>query len=328
MTDNKMLSSSSGDVLIGVSACLLGEKVRYDAGHKHQNYITDTLGKFFTFRSFCPEMAIGLGAPRETIKLVQQGDQVRCVGTKTSSLDVTDKLSETAQEQREWHQDLCGYILKKGSPSCGMERVKLYGLNSKDPNMPQNKGVGLYAKGLMENFPQLPVEEEGRLGDPVLRENFVQRVFVYRHWKALSKNTMSLKSLTDFHAQYKYTLMSHEQNRARSLGKTLSNISGQDIDDIASTYFSELMSILKIKATRQNHVNVLQHIQGYLKNDLDKGDKQELTETVDSYRQGMLPLIVPITLLRHYFRRHPKPYIEESKYLSPHPSELMLLNYL
>jgi len=319
------------DIQIGISACLLGEKVRYDGGHKLQNYITDTLGKFFSFNSFCPEMAIGLGAPRETIRLIQKEEGIRCVGTKTEALDVTEKLLYSAQEQASWHNDLCGYILKKGSPSCGMERVKLYGLNQNDPNQPQMKGVGLYAKVLQKNFPYLPIEEEGRLGDACLRENFIKRVYAYRHWKDINQNVLTIGILTEFHAQYKYVLMSHDQARARALGKHLSNTAlttTASMAELSKTYLAEFMSILKVKASTQNHVNVLQHIQGYLKNEMDKDDKQELSETIDQYRQGYLPLIVPVTLLKHHFRRHPTPYIKNSKYLSPQPSELMLLNHI
>jgi len=318
------------DIQIGISACLLGEKVRYDGGHKLQNYIHDTLGEFFSFKTFCPEMDIGLGAPRETIRLIQKEDGIRCVGTKTETLDVTEKLVSSAQEQASWHKNLCGYILKKGSPSCGMENVKLYGLNQKEPNLPQMKGVGLYAKVLQDNFPHLPIEEEGRLGDTGLRENFIKRVYAYRHWKDVNQKTLTIDVLTEFHVQYKHVLMSHDQTRARALGKSLSASvlakTTASMAELSKTYLAEFMPILKIKASIQNHVSVLQHIQGYLKNELIKDDEQELTETIEQYRQGYLPLIVPVTLLKHHFRRYPMPSVQNSKYLSPHPSELMLLN--
>lgn len=310
-------------ILIGTSSCLMGEKVRYDTSHKHHSYITNTLGQYFTFKPFCPEMAIGLGTPRETLRLVQKDDGIHCIGNKTEGHDVTDKLINIAQEQKTWHSELCGYILKKGSPSCGMERVRIYNFET---GMPIDSGSGLYAKTLMENFPHLPIEEEGRLGDSILRENFIKRVFAFRHWKDLIEAGLSMNALTDFHAQYKYVLLSHQQDRTRSLGNRLANAASEPIDTVAQWYFEEFMSLLKLRATRKNHVNVLQHLQGFLKNDLDKEDKQELTETIDTYRRGKLPLIVPIVLLRHHFRRHPKPFANRSKYLQPHPSELMLLN--
>ncbi len=318
-----VFSQNENPIVIGVSSCLLGEKVRYDTGHKHYSYITQTLGQYFTFRSFCPEMAIGLGTPRETLRLVNRDDTIECVGNKTESLNVTADLIKVAHEQRSWHADLCGYILKKDSPSCGMERVRVY-----KGNMPERVGTGLYAKILMENFPHLPVEEEGRLGDPILRENFIKRVFVFHHWRQMAEQGFNMHRLTDFHAQYKFILMSHDQDRTRKVGARLAEASKQAISEVAEWYFAELMSILTIRATRKNHVNVMQHLQGFLKKDIDSEDKQELSDTIDRYRRQLLPLIVPVTLLKHHFRRHPKPFVERCKYLDPHPSELMLLNTL
>ena len=204
-----------------------------------------------------------------------------------------------------------------------MERVKVY-----RNDMPQRDGSGLYARVLQDNFPYLPVEEEGRLGDPVLRENFIKRVFVFRHWRDLQSEGLSMAKLTDFHAQYKYVLLSHDQQRTRELGRRLADASQQPISTVAEWYFAAMMTILKARATRSNHVNVLQHLQGFLKEEIDGEDKQELCDTIENYRRELLPLIVPITLLRHHFRRHPKPFVERSKYLSPHPRELMLLNTL
>jgi len=315
-------------ILIGTSSCLLGEKVRYDKSHKHHSYITSTLGQFFSFRPFCPEMAIGLGTPRETIRLVQVDDEVRAVGTKTPDHDVSDALRNNAEAQQHWHKDLCGYILKKDSPSCGMERVKVYKGKSADKLVPEKIGSGLYAEVLMKNFPHLPVEEEGRLGDAILRENFIKRVYAYRDWKDLEESGITMKKLTDFHSSYKYALLAHDQDRTRDLGTMLGNGSKSSLDSLAECYFIEMMRILKVPATRKNHVNVLQHLQGFIKNDIDKADKAELVETIFSYRDGKLPLIVPIVLLRHHFRKHPKPFVERSKYLAPHPGELMLLNSL
>lgn len=308
---------------VGISSCLLGEAVRYDGGHKHNSYITQTLGEYFELKGFCPELAIGLGVPRETIHLIATDRGTECVGSKNPEKNVTQALKDCANEQVDWQSQLCGYILKKDSPSCGMERVKLF-----RNGHPERKGVGIYAAQLMANFPQLPVEEEGRLGDPALRENFIQRVFIYRHWQQLQHQGLSWKALYDFHARYKLTLMSHDQNRARDLGRELSQAQDQALEDYAPRYFAQLMGLLKVIATTKNHVNVLHHIQGYLKKSLDKEDKQELTETIEQYRLGLLPLIVPVSLLRHFFRKHPQDYIENSHYLEPHPRELMLLNRL
>ena len=304
----------------------MGENVRFDSGHKKNAYITGILNNYFEFSPFCPEVSIGLGIPRETIRLVNVDDEVRCVGTKSADLDVTEKLYQSAEDQRNWHTELSGYILKKDSPSCGMERVKLYKGVEKG-HMAEKIAVGLYAKRLMENFPHLPVEEEGRLGDAKLRENFIQRVYIYARWQAMEKEGFTLAGLQAFHAKHKYIFMSHSQNLGRTLGASLAN-SDKEINVLALEYLDSMMMLLKSTATRKNHVNTLQHIQGYLKNDLDAGDKEELRSTIEDYHKGLLPLIVPITLLRHHFRRNPKGYIENSYYLQPHPGELMLLNHI
>jgi uncharacterized protein YbgA (DUF1722 family)/uncharacterized protein YbbK (DUF523 family) len=310
-------------IKIGISSCLLGEKVRFDTGHKRNAYINNVLSNYFEFTGFCPEVEIGLGIPREPIRLVFEHGRVSCVGTKTKELDVTEDLYLAADAQKTWHQQLCGYILKKGSPSCGMERVRLY-----KGDMPDRIGVGLYAKRLMQNFPDLPVEEEGRLEDPVLRENFIQRVYIYSRWQKLVAETLSMKNLTEFHAQHKYIYMSHNQTMARALGSWLADNLKTEIITLARQYLSKTMALLRHQATRKNHVNTLQHIQGYLKNYLTADDKLELTENINQYRLGLLPLIVPITLLRHHFRHHPNQYISDSYYMQPHPAELMLLNNL
>lgn len=308
---------------IGISSCLVGEKVRFDGGHKQNRYILDTLGKYFHFRPFCPEMAIGLGVPRETIRLVDNDGVTEAVGNKTPQLNVTRPLIQIAEDQAHWHRQIFGYVVKKDSPSCGMERVRVY-----NGELPKRNGVGLYTATLMRNFPTLPVEEEGRLGDPVLRESFIKRVFINRRWHELEEAGLDWASLTDFHARHKLILYSHDQGRGRQLGRELAASHREPIETYAPRYLESLMQILRIYAKRSNHVNVLEHIRGYLKQDLDKSDKQELTDSIENYRRGLLPLIVPITLLRHHFRRNPNPYIERSYYLQPHPDELMLLNSL
>ncbi len=310
-------------ILVGVSSCLIGEKVRFDGGHKQNRYLLDTLGQYFSFRPYCPEMAIGLGVPRETIRLIDADGHVRAVGNRSEDLDVTEALIESAHSQRDWHQKIFGYILKKDSPSCGMARVRVY-----KGQMAERNGVGLYAETMMQNFPALPVEEEGRLGDPVLRESFVKRVFIYRRWHQMLERGLSWAELTDFHARHKLILYSHNQELGRKLGRELAEAHNQPVEEYAPGYLLDMMSILKVFAKRSNHVNVLEHIRGYLKHDLDKSDKQELTDSIDKYRRGLLPLIVPITLLRHHFRRNPNEYIDRSYYMQPHPDELMLLNSL
>jgi uncharacterized protein YbgA (DUF1722 family)/uncharacterized protein YbbK (DUF523 family) len=316
------------NIQIGISSCLLGHKVRFDSGHKNNKFIANVLSDYFEFKPFCPEVEIGLGIPRETIHLVNIDNDIRCVGTKSEDLDVTDALSNIAEQQKPWHSELSGYILKKSSPSCGMERVKIYKKSTKH-TAPSMDGIGLYAKRLMENFPNLPIEEEGRLEDPHLRENFIKRIFIYARWQELQAGEVSIGKLQSFHANHKYIFMSHNQNEGRELGKILAVKGKADeamLKDISHTYLTAMMTLLKKVASRKNHVNTLMHIQGYIKDHIDKEDKAELGEVIKDYHQGLLPLIVPITLLRHHFRKHPNEYIDNSFYMKPHPSELMLLN--
>jgi len=309
------------EIKVGVSSCLLGNEVRYDGGHKNNDYIHKTLSQYFEFRPFCPELESGMSVPRPPIQLRHTEQGVRCVGVKDHELDVTEQLQSCNQKQDHWLDDLCGYILKKDSPSCGMERVKVY-----RNEYPDRSGTGIFAQYLKDHYPLLPLEEEGRLGDAKLRENFIQRVYVYYRWKQFSLETITPSRLQVFHSQHKLIAMSHEQNMAKSLGQLVASANKLNIDDVAQNYILLLMRCLKITATRGNHVNTLQHIQGYLKKSLDADDKTELIETIERYRLGQLPLIVPITLLRHHFRKQPDPFIDQSYYMSPYPQELAVLN--
>lgn len=306
---------------IGISSCLLGHNVRYDGSHKRDAYITGTLSEYFDFRPFCPEVEIGLGTPRPTIHLVRVNGEIRCIGVKNPEIDVTERLRDHAGQLTSQHADLCGYILKKDSPSCGMERVKVYA-----DNIPRRDGVGIYAETMMRNNPLLPVEEEGRLGDAGLRENFIQRIYVLYRWKLMLAEGLTARSLTRFHARHKLIIMSHGDYR--ELGQLLAGAAQDNIEQVADRYILLLMTTLRKVASRSNHVNVLQHIQGYLKKELSADDKAELCEIIERYRQGELPLIVPLTLLKHHFRKTPDPYIDESYYLSPYPQELRLINQL
>lgn len=318
-------TSISERLLIGISSCLLGERVRFDSGHKNHSYITETLSDYFEFRPFCPEVAIGLGIPREPIRLVvkEPGGAVHCVGTKNPDKDVTEPLKSIAREQFEWIAGLDGYIFKKDSPSCGMERVKVY-----SKAMPERNGVGIYTAEILQAFPHLPLEEEGRLGDAGLRENFIKRVFIYRRWCQLLDSQPTKNDLVSFHARHKLIYMSHNQNKARALGQMVAAIGDMPIESFCQQYIEAVTELVRKPANRKNHANVLKHIQGYLKRDLESDDRQELEENIEQYRRGYLPLIVPVTLLRHFFRKHPDPYIEQSWYMQPHPRELMLHNLL
>lgn len=316
--------ASGTKIPVGVSSCLLGDQVRYDGGHKRHSYITGTLGKYFEFRPFCPEVEIGLGIPRKPIRLVRaERGEIRCVQIDDPAVDHTQALRESLARRRDQVAGLCGYILKKDSPSCGMERVRVW-----RGDTPARDGSGVFADALMREFPWLPVEEEGRLGDSVLRENFIQRVFVLRRWFALLETGLSAASLTRFHARHKLIVMSHDQAQYLALGRLLADAGKSDLEQVAGEYLRGLMAVLKITAARGKHVNVLQHIMGYLKKSLAADDRQELVRTIEDYRLGLVPLIVPITLLNHFFRKHPHPYIAESWYMKPYPAELILRNQL
>jgi len=314
----------SARIRIGISSCLLGQEVRYDGGHKHNGYITESLGQFFDFVPYCPEVAIGLGVPRPPIRLVKSAHGPRARGVKNAELDVTDKLVAYAEKVAPKLHELSGYILKKGSPSCGMERVKVYG--------PQGLSVatsaGLFADTLMAQHPELPFEEEGRIMGPVLRDNFIERVFIYHRWQQLTAQRLTAKALVAFHTRHKFIVLAHDEKRYRELGRLVAMAGLSGMTELGRNYIQLLMQALKKPATRTRHANVLQHLFGFLKQNLDAADKRELLELINTYRRGQVPLVVPITLLRHYLRRFPAPYLSEQYYLVPHPDELMLRNQI
>lgn len=314
----------SARVQLGISSCLLGNEVRYDGGHKRDRFIVGTLGDYFEFVPVCPELAIGLGVPRQPIRLRGQPGSIRVVGVDDDQLDVTDDLRDYGRRMAGELSDISGYILKSKSPSCGMERVKLYA----DKGAPSSLGVGQYAAAFMETYPELPLEEEGRLCDPVLRENFIERVFAFRRWQDMSHGGVTPKKLIDFHTRHKLAILAHSPHAYRELGRLVAAAGNADIHTLAADYLRLLMTTLKKRATRRQHTNVLQHIQGYLKRELDADDKVELVEVIERYRLGQLPLIVPITLLKHHFRKKPDAYIAGQVYMNPHPPELMLRNLI
>ncbi len=308
---------------IAISACLLGAEVRFNGGHKESRLCSQALSEHFDFVPLCPEVAIGLGIPRQPIRLIGDPAQPQAVGSVDSSLDVTRPLHDYAVAMAAAHTDICGYIFMQKSPSCGLERVKVY----QDGGRPAElSGRGIYAQAFCAAHPDLPVEEDGRLNDPVLRENFLTRVYAYSTWQQLLRAGITRRSLTEFHACYKYQLMAHHPEQYKILGNMLGNLGKNDPREIAPQYFSELMKALKKCATRRTHTNVLQHISGYLKQSISPEDKQEVQYLIGQYLHGIVPLIVPLTLLKHHFRLHPDPYISRQVYLQPHPENLSLRN--
>ena len=319
------MSGDQATVRVGISSCLLGSEVRFDGGHKRDSYICGTLADHFEFVPICPEFEAGLGLPRPPVRLVGDVEHPRVVGVHKPDLDVTTTLKNHAATRVMTLGGLSGYILKKDSPSCGMERVKVY---RPQGGVGARKGRGIFARALMARWPLLPVEEEGRLGDPVLRENFIQRVFVLHRWQRLVAHGITKSALVEFHATHKLMLMVHNQAEAKRLGRVVASLDGRRLGGQAADYIAGVMAVLARKTTRARHVNVLQHLAGYLKRDLDAEDKAELGEVIATYGRGEVPLVVPLTLLRHHFRRHPNAYVARQHYLDPHPRELMLRNTL
>lgn len=312
-------------IRVGISSCLLGKEVRFDGGHKRDRYITDTLGRFFEWLPVCPEVELGLGTPRETLRLLGTPEAPRLVFGKTGG-DITDEMQGWSQRRLDQlaKQDLSGYILKSDSPSCGMERVRVYGSGG----MPSKSGVGVYARALMDRFPFLPVEEEGRLHDLALRENFVERVFCYRRWQDLLAGGLTRGRLVEFHTRVKLLLMAHSPKHYTEMGRLVANAKAMTPAALEAKYGELFMTALKIKATTKKHTNVLQHILGYLKRSLEPHDKAELLAVLADYAKGLVPLVVPLTLLRHHLSRFEVAYVLEQVYLNPHPRELMLRNHV
>lgn len=309
-------------ISIGVSACLLGAKVRFDGGHKRNHYITHLLSEYFNFVSYCPEVAIGMSIPREPIRLVDEHGEIRVVGTRNPDQDFTEQLKGYGADVADSLLPLCGFVFKKDSPSCGMERVKVYSENG----MPERRGTGIFAAEIIGRNPLLPVEEEGRLNDPVLRENFINRVYVYARWKSLEQEGINKSGLLDFHTQHKYLLLAHNQQAYRELGRLLSSLKNTNLVEFRAQYIEKIMAVFSQPASRKKHVNVLQHLLGFLRPCLDSEDRAEVLDTIHAYGKGEYPLVVPITMLQHHFRRNPHPFVDRQVYLNPHPRELMLRN--
>ncbi|MDF7822395.1 DUF523 and DUF1722 domain-containing protein [Pontiellaceae bacterium B12227] len=316
----------SDKIKIGISSCLLGKKVRYDGQHKRDEYLTKTLSNWFEYVPVCPEAELGLGVPRETIRLEGDPEAPDLVAPK-SGTNLTNPMRKFCSRRvlDLMGEDLCGYILKSKSPSCGMERVKVYASKT---GMPSNTGRGLYAEALMKQFPLLPVEEEGRLHDPALREKFIEQVFTLKRWREMLRDDNSRKGLIKFHERHKYMLMSHSIPHYRELGRIVADMKGKKLPVIQRDYLEKMTDSLRLRSTISKHVNVLQHLAGYFKKQLNPDEKQELVETIAIYKKGNFPLIVPVTLINHYIRKYQEPYLSQQYYLQPHPIELRLRNQL
>ncbi|MDO9110290.1 MAG: DUF523 and DUF1722 domain-containing protein [Desulfatirhabdiaceae bacterium] len=311
-------------IRIGVSACLLGQQVRFDGGHKHDRYLTNTLGEYLDFVPVCPEVEAGFPIPRETFRLIGDSENPRLV-TSRSNIDHTDRMVDWARTRvRELDKEnLCGFIFKSDSPSSGLMRVKVY--NPK--GMAEKKGVGLFARTFTQHFPLLPVEEEGRLNDPKLRETFIEQIFTLKRWRETLAQGRSIKNLVDFHTRHKLLMLSHSPANARLMGKLVADGKNMSIQAVYAQYERLLIETLRMKSTLKKNMNVLEHILGYFKKQLNSDEKQEMLEIFDRYRNEFMPLIVPVTLLNHYVRKFGEPYLKQQVYLNPHPIALKLRNH-
>ncbi len=313
-------------VRIGVSSCLLGHNVRFDGGHKRNAFLLDGFGRFVDWVAVCPEVELGLGTPRETLRLERRAGDTRLVTTKTD-VDHTDAMRAWARRRVEAlaREDLSGYVLKKDSPSCGLERVKLYGGGG---GTPPRAGRGLFAAALVERLPHLPVEEEGRLEDARLRDNFVERVFAYHRLTGFFSGRWSVAGLVEFHTAHKFLVLAHSPREYAELGRLVARAQELPRAELRAAYEGGLMTALRALATPAKHANVLQHMLGHLREGVPPAQRQELVALIDDHRRGLVPLVVPVTLLRHHVRRLGIDYLARQVYLDPHPRELMLRNHV
>lgn len=313
-------------IRLGISSCLLGENVRFDGGHKQDLFLLKTLGRYVEWVPVCPEVEIGLGTPRESLRLVGSPESPRLVAPKSGS-DHTTAMRSWARVRLEelTALNLHGYVLKKDSPSCGLFRVRVYG----EKGMPSRTGQGVFARELVTRMPLLPVEEEGRLHDMRLRENFIERVFAYYRWTHMLDTDGTAAGLVRFHTAHKLTVMAHSPPHQLEMGRLVARAGSRSWDKILVAYGQLLMEALQVLGTTKKHANVLHHLMGYLKKVLSSPDKAELLRLIDEYRRGLVPLVVPLTLFQHYFRRYPVPdWVHHQVYLNPYPKELMLRNHV
>lgn len=312
-------------IKIGISTCLLGENVRWNGGHSRDPFLTDTLGQYVEYVPVCPEVECGMGVPRETLKLVGSPENPRLVTSRTK-IDHTDRMIQWARSRVKAleKEDLCGFIFKKNSPSSGLFRIPV--TNAK--GMPQKTGRGIFARVFTEHFPLIPVEEEGRLHDPKLRETFIEQIFTLKRWREMLSKEKTMAGLVGFHARHKLLIMAHSPALARKMGKLVAGGKAVDMEILCKEYEFLLIEALRLQTTLKKNINVLQHVMGYFKKQLTGDEKAELLGIFEQYRKEYVPLIVPITLLNHYVRKYDQPYLGMQTYLNPHPVELKLRTHV
>lgn len=312
-------------IKLGISSCLLGNNVRYDGGHKYDSWLVETLGAWVDYVPVCPEVGCGLPVPREAMRLVGEPGNPALLTQKTL-VDHTEKMQNysDAQVGRLKDEELCGFVFKSQSPSSGMERVKVYPSGG---GAASKTGIGIFARTFLNANPLLPCEEEGRLHDPDLRENFIERIFIMQRWLNLIASKPKPGNLVDFHTRLKLLMMAHSPVHYKSMGKLVAEAALKPFEAVLEEYFIQLMTAARKPATLSKHQNVLLHILGYFKQDLTAEEKVELIDLIDNYKAGLLPLIVPVTMLNHYVKKYCKEYLAEQYYLNPHPIELKLRNH-
>jgi len=312
-------------IRIGVSSCLLGEQVRFDGGHKRDNFLVSVFGPYVEWVPVCPEVEIGLRVPRETIRLERKAGLVHLVAPK-SRADHTQTMRTWARRRLKElvREDLSGYVLKSKSPSCGMQRVPIYDGHG----VPEKKGRGLFAEALLDQFGNLPVEEEGRLSDPLLRENFIERVFAYHRLRGTFGRRWRARDAVQFHTAHKLLLLAHSPKHYRSLGRLVAEVKAIPPKEFREQYENGFMEAMRLHATVGKHANVLDHMVGYLSDHLDSGARRELLGIIEDYRRRLVPLVVPLTLIRHHVRQQKVAYLDGQFYLEPHRKELMLRNHV
>ena len=314
----------SKPIKIGVSACLLGEKIRPDGRHARSHYLTQTLSKYVEFIPLCPEMACGMGINREPVRQVDCADRIRLIGYDTGE-DWTERMDSWCERILVGleEDELCGFILKNNSPSCALKMGKVYSTTGKAPRREQ----GFFTTRLAKHYPLLPLESDDGLKNPILRENFIRRIFVLDRWHSFLKRGGGIGHLVDFHTRHKMLIRAHDLRGYRELGRLLGESTIQTQNEVIDTYAALLFKSLELKTTRKKNSDVLMHAAGYFKKDLDSDDKQEIQSMIYAYKSGKVPLIVPMTLINHHARKLDKGYLVQQLYFHPNPSELKLLNH-
>lgn len=325
MKKTALVSANSQPPTFGVGACLVGQKVRYNGDAKKPQAIIEQLKQHAQFQSFCPEVAIGLGVPRPTLRLVEKPQGLILTDSEHHQENYTQAMLDYGQKVLQEAPNLCAYILVKGSPSCGYQRVKRY--NDEGHSLKAD-AEGFFTKSLRLHEPLLPMEDEGRLNDPAILESFLSRAYTYHHWKLLTQQGITLHLLIEFWARYKYLLMAHDIEAYKQCGRILAKGKQDDLTTKANDFITTLMQGLQKPATRKKRSNVLQHIQGYLKNHISNDDKQELIRLIDQYREGIVPLVVPMILLQHHFKTANMPYINQQVFMQPYPENITVRNQL